>query len=62
MRNIPFVFITDRTRMFSLNYSTIPRLQKPFMIDDLHRTIMGLSSSRSLPRNIRKYGQFLPHK
>jgi DNA-binding response OmpR family regulator len=60
-RNIPFVFITDRACMFSLNYSTIPRLQKPFTIDDLHRTIMGLSSSRSLPRNIRKYGQHLPH-
>ncbi len=57
-RGIPFVFINGRIRMFSLHYSAIPRLQKPFTIDDLQRTITRLGSSRLLLRNIPKYDQF----
>ena len=56
-RGIPFVFINGRIRMFSLHYSAIPRLQKPFTIDDLQRTITRHGSSRLLLRNIPKYGQ-----
>jgi DNA-binding NtrC family response regulator len=56
-RGIPFVFIIGRGRMFNLYYSAILRLQKPFTIDDLQRTITRLSSSRLLLRNISKYGQ-----
>ena len=41
-RGIPFVFVNGHSRMFSLDYSAIPRLQKPFTIDELHCTIVQL--------------------
>jgi DNA-binding response OmpR family regulator len=55
-RAIPIVFIIGRSRMFSLHYSAIPRLQKPFTIDDLYRAITRLGSSRLL-RNVPKCDQ-----
>jgi two-component SAPR family response regulator len=46
-RRIPFVFVDSHVPMSGMRYHAIPRLLKPFTIDDLHRTIVQLLKFRN---------------